>query len=53
MIYNFVQKMLADYLFQKIYVLTLELHSILIYFLHFPIIYILKKCNLLLILSYT
>lgn len=35
MIYNFVHKMLADYLFQKINVQILELHSILIYFFTF------------------
>lgn len=35
MIYNFVHKMLADYLFQKINVQTLELHGILIYFFTF------------------
>lgn len=35
MIYNFVHKMFADYLFQKINVQTLELHSILIYFFTF------------------
>lgn len=52
MIYNFVHKMLADSIFQKINVQILELHSVLIYFLHFPIIHTLKKCDLLLILTY-
>lgn len=37
MIYNFVHKMLADYLFQKINVQTLELHSILIFFYIFQL----------------
>lgn len=51
-IYTFAHKMLADSIFQKINIQLLELCGILIYFLYFAIIHMLKKCNLMHIFIY-